>query len=221
MINIESLFPINKINESKEIINFLSINYIGTNSSIDEINTYTGDLPENVTLFSRLDFIERNDNLGKIKSEIHKNRPKYHIVCIEPTSPKLASFAVSDGRVDMIRIGSSSSIKIFNSRYANRVEEEDKLLEIDLSTMFVGNNSNYRQLLRIIGVLKNTSVKFILTRKAQAKNELITYRGLQAVGRVLGLSNKQTDGTILIEKIEKNKSKIDGSLIFSGAEFKW
>jgi RNase P/RNase MRP subunit p30 len=220
MINIEPIFPSDKINESKEVISFLSLEYIGVHRSIDEINTFVKEFQKEVTLFSRLDLVEDN-SIGEIKNSIQKNRHKYHIICVEPSSPKLAAFAVSDGRVDMIRISSSSSIKIFNARYANRMEDEDKLLEIDLSMMFGNNNTNYRQLLRIIDVQKNSNVKFILSRKPQNKDQLIAYRGMQSVGRVLGLTNKQTDGIALIEKIQLNKRKIEGSHIFSGVDVEW
>lgn len=221
MINIESIFSLGNISDSKEILNFLNIELIGVNASTDEINIFDNKDISNVSIFSRLDLFENNNSIGNIKNEIQKKRSKYHIICIEPTSPKLSAFAVSDGRIDMIRIGTSSSIKVFNSRYANRVEEEGKIIEIDLSSMFGNKNSNYRQLLRIIDVMKNSNVKFILTRKPQSKNQLIAYRGLQSVGRVLGLSNKQSDAEALIKKIQMNKRKIEGSYIYSGVDIEW
>ena len=74
-----------------------------------------------------------SDNDMEIKKALQKYRKKYHIIAGVPLNAKTAALLARDNRVDMIRINPSLGLSVFNKRYANRVLENGKILEIDLS----------------------------------------------------------------------------------------
>ena len=64
-------------------------------------------------------------------------------------------------------------------------------------------------------------IGFILTRNPQNKDELRSYTGLQAIGRVLGLNKSETSPDHLRERIERNKKRISGETVIPGVDVEW
>ncbi len=200
---------------STEIIDFLDLRIVGYESSISKLpNTL------DVELFSRITLTENEDiNLKNIKKHVSNNRYNHHFLVIEAFSAGLASFAARDGRVDAIRISPLSKLKIFNTRYGRRLEEGDKLVEIDISCMFERNFAkNLRPILRILQAFTKCDLKYVLSTNPQNLMHLRSYRGIQSIGRIIGLSNRQTSPGLLLDRLEVNKKKLQGKIPFPGVE---
>lgn len=198
---------------NSELENFLGFDLIGKNITITDL--------EDDKSFSHLHLSEKLEKLnpGPLKQELGKQRKKYQIISIEPLTAKISSLAARDGRVDAIIISSKSSIKVFNLRYARRLEENNKFIILDLSSLFVDfKASSIRPLLRIVNIFAKTQVPILLTSLGGKSRTYRPYRGLQSIARTLGLNNARTDPNVLLERIENNNKKIKGKIPFPGIE---
>ncbi len=198
---------------NNELIKFLEYDLIGSENEIKEL--------ENDIYFSHLKLSEIRDKLsvGKLKQIINKERYRYHIISVEAISAKIAAFVARDRRIDAVRISSRSLLKIFNLKYARRLEENDKFVILDISVFFDKlRASSIRQLIRIVDVMKKTNVKFIITNNPRTSSDLRTYRSLQAIGKIIGLGSNQTSDLILRERISLNRKRIDKTIPFVGVE---
>lgn len=198
---------------NSELENFLGFDLIGKNITITDL--------EDDKSFSHLHLSEKLEKLnpGSLKQELGKQRKKYQIISIEPLTAKISSLAARDGRVDAIIISSKSSIKVFNLRYARRLEENNKFIILDLSSLFGDfKASSIRPLLRIVNIFAKTQVPILLTSLGGKSRTYRPYRGLQSIARTLGLNNARTDPNVLLERIENNNKKIKGKIPFPGIE---
>lgn len=198
---------------NSELENFLGFDLIGKNITITDL--------EDDKSFSHLHLSEKLEKLnpGSLKQELGKQRKKYQIISIEPLTAKISSLASRDGRVDAIIISSKSSIKVFNLRYARRLEENNKFIILDLSSLFGDfKASSIRPLLRIVNIFAKTQVPILLTSLGGKSRTYRPYRGLQSIARTLGLNNARTDPNVLLERIENNNKKIKGKIPFPGIE---
>lgn len=196
------------------LLKFLNFKQVSVNKPIT-------DLPQNGNFeyISHLEISEVGQKLtdGKIKQILTK-RKSYHIISVEAISPKISSLAVRDGRVDAILITSKSSIKVFNRKFARRLEEYNTLVFLDLSSFFTLKASKIRPLLRVINVLKKSDIHFILTNKPKNLGEYRSYRSLQALAKMLELTSTQTSTKPLLERVVLNKKKIEGEIPFIGIQ---
>lgn len=156
---------------------------------------------------------------NSLKRELAQNRRHYELICVEPKSAGLASLAARDGRVDLIRITPKSSLSIFNKRFARRLFENNKIVELDISFIFNQHfASELRPVLRILKTFEKVELRFSLTNLPTASYELRSYRGLQAIGREFGLTNGKTDPMHLINRIKTNNKKLKGIIPVPGTE---
>ncbi len=146
-----SLKDINSKN-NEEYLNFRGINSFLIEINDDEIKNL--ELGETYyQTFYRKTIISDNDM--EIKKALQRYRKKYHIIAGVPLNAKTAALLARDNRVDMIRINPSLGLSVFNKRYANRVLENGKILEIDLSNFQNKYFANkVRPLMRILKSMK-------------------------------------------------------------------
>jgi RNase P/RNase MRP subunit p30 len=157
--------------------------------------------------------------LNQLKRELGKVRHQYELISIEPKSPGMAALAARDGRVDLVRISSRSSLSIFNNRYAHRLSENNKIVELDISSFFDRHLAKHlRPLLRVLATFHNVSLQYHLTNLPSNQFELRSYRGLQAIGRKLGLSNADTKEHHLLNRLQLNRDKLTGRIPMPGVE---
>ncbi len=210
---IESNFLVDKVEECQQHIKFMQLKYIVINSSINK-------LPEidNINLIARLNIDNRKLTVSQIKEIISRERYNYHLISITPYHKSISAFAAKERRIDIIHFQPTNAVKIFNQRYAKLLIEMNKIVEFDISTLFSQNMGNIRPLIRAITLMNRKKLPFILTRNPKKCWELRSYRGLQAVGRIIGLKNSQTDPRKLIDKINLNIDKINGKIAFAGVE---
>ncbi|MHA2253652.1 MAG: RNase P subunit p30 family protein [Candidatus Kariarchaeaceae archaeon] len=218
MIEPRLSFSITDINEPFDILQQLGTKVVGIEQNITELSQ----IPQNDTiqLFSRITLTENKEvNQQTIKQLLQKNRHKHHFIVVEPTSSGLAAIAARDGRVDAIRISPNSTLKVFNTRYGRRLEEANKIIELDISCMFVRNLAKQlRPLSRIISAMAKCNINFLLSINPQKIMDLRSYRGVQSLGRLIGLSNERTSPHSLLERLEQNQKKLDGKIPFPGVE---
>lgn len=216
MITISSnLFADPKFND---LVNFLNISHFGVMENINQSIEMTK--RNDLNLFSRL-IIEENQgiNANNIKKLFANNRYKYDIITVQPRTAAVAAIAVRDRRVDIVRISAESTLRVFNTRYGRRLEENGKLVEIDLS-LFWNNKiaKSLRPLIRILRAFESCDLKYILHRNITNLTDARSYRGLQAIGRLINLSNNQTKISHLIDRIKKNEKKRMGKIPMDGVE---
>lgn len=197
------------------------LNFRGINSFLIEIND---DEIKNLELgetyyqtFYRKTIISDNDM--EIKKTLQKYRKKYHIIAGVPLNAKTAALLARDNRVDMIRINPSLGLSVFNKRYANRVLENGKILEIDLSNFQNKYFANkVRPLMRILKSMKVQKLSFHLTNLPTNIEELRSDKALIAVGRLLEISGNSAATSIISDRIKQNMKKIEGKIPFPGVE---
>ena len=154
-----------------------------------------------------------------IKKNLNTNRYKYHLITVVPSTASGAAFCVRDNRVDIVRINTALGLKVFNKRYANRIVEYQKLIELDISPFFGSQLAKeLRPLSRILQTFETSDIFYFLSNCPKSPENMRSYRGLQAIGRVLGISNKSSSWKHLISRVEMNKEKINGNIPFPGVE---
>lgn len=196
----------------KTIFSFLRFNLLGIRCAISELPKIEYDMFSHLILS---EYTDKNFNLGSIKQILNKDRMKFHIVSVHPKSAKIAAFAARDRRIDAIYLDHKATLKIFNMKFARRLEENNKLVILDLSIFFNHlKASTIRSLYRVIEVMGRSKVPFILTISSGIRD----YRALQAVAKLLGLESKQTDDNSLRQRIQLNAKKIAGKFPFEGVE---
>ncbi|OLS28894.1 MAG: hypothetical protein HeimC2_03310 [Candidatus Heimdallarchaeota archaeon LC_2] len=204
--------------EYSEIIDFLNVTDVGIEAHISDLL----DLNKagSINGFSKLTLRESEGiNTKNLKNELSKNRKKFELIIVEPLSAGVAAIAARDRRVDGVRISQNSMLKIFNTRYGRRLSENKKLVVIDLSLFWDGHLAkNLRPLFRVLRSFSKCNLQYILSKKSNHVSKLRTYRGLQSIGRLLGISNKQSDLKSLKELINKNQKKIEGKIPIEGVE---
>ena len=155
----------------------------------------------------------------EIKKALQKYRKKYHIIAGVPLNAKTAALLARDNRVDMIRINPSLGLSVFNKRYANRVLENGKILEIDLSNFQKKYFANkVRPLMRILKSMKVQKLSFHLTNLPTNIDELRSDKALIAVGKLLEISTNSASKSIISDRIKENMKKIEGKIPFPGVE---
>lgn len=201
-----------------DLVNFLNISHLGLMENINQSIEITK--ASNLDLFSRL-IIKENQgiNANKIKKIFASNRYKYDIITVQPVTAAVAAIAARDRRVDIIRIGPESTLRVFNTRYGRRLEENGKLVEIDLS-LFWNNKiaKNLRPLIRVLRSFESCDLKYILHKNITDLRDMRSYRGLQAIGRLLNLSTKQTMISHLMDRVKENEKKRIGKIPMDGVE---
>ncbi len=205
-----------------QILKFLRATDIGIEASINEILNIKN--LEKIRVFSKLTLRESDGiNTKNLKMKLSENRNKYHVIIVEPLSAGVAAIAARDRRVDAIKIGKKSMLKVFNTRYGRRLEENNKFVVIDLDIFWDSHLAkNLRPLLRVLRSFSNCNLQYLLCKKSEHIFELKTYRGLQSIGRLLEISNQQSDLKPLNLLVEKNIKKIEGKIPFEGVELiKW
>ena len=209
------------LNDIKSEKNEEFLNFRGINSFLIEINDE--DI-KNLELgetyyqtFYRKTIISDNDI--EIKRALQKYRKKYHIIAGVPLNAKTAALLARDNRVDMIRINPSLGLSVFNKRYANRVLENGKILEIDLSNFQKKYFANkVRPLMRILKSMKVQKLSFHLTNLPTSIEELRSDKALIAVGKLLEISSNIASTSIISDRIIENMKKIEGKIPFPGVE---
>ena len=209
------------LNDIKSEKNEELLNFRGINSFLIEINDE--DI-KNLELgetyyqtFYRKTIISDNDI--EIKKALQKYRKKYHIIAGVPLNAKTAALLARDNRVDMIRINPSLGLSVFNKRYANRVLENGKILEIDLSNFQKKYFANkVRPLMRILKSMKVQKLSFHLTNLPTSIEELRSDKALIAVGKLLEISSNIASTSIISDRIIENMKKIEGKIPFPGVE---
>jgi len=209
------------LNDIKSEKNEELLNFRGINSFLIEINDE--DI-KNLELgetyyqtFYRKTIISDNDI--EIKKALQKYRKKYHIIAGVPLNAKTAALLARDNRVDMIRINPSLGLSVFNKRYANRVLENGKILEIDLSNFQNKYFANkVRPLMRILKSMKVQKLSFHLTNLPTNIEELRSDKALIAVGKLLEISTNSASTSIISDRINQNMKKIEGKIPFPGVE---
>lgn len=205
----------------KDLTRFLNISHLGLMQNINQVKqTINGSSINDLCIFSRLTIKEgKGVNANNIKKIFSENRFKYDIIAVEPVSASVAAIAARDRRVDVVRIGNESTLKVFNTRYGRRLEEFNKFVEIDLSLFWQKKLAkNLRPLMRVLRSLKSCKLNYILHKDIVELHDLRSYRGLQSIGRLLNLSNENTGKPDLIERIELNEKKRDGRIPMDGVE---
>ncbi|MCY3410044.1 MAG: hypothetical protein INQ03_00275 [Candidatus Heimdallarchaeota archaeon] len=163
--------------------------------------------------FSHLILSEKEHKIGTIKQMLNKQRSKYHIVSMNAVSAKYLAYAAVEDRIDAIWLDHRVNLRLFNLRYARRLEESKKLIFLDLSIFFDSYKaSKIRNLVRIINVIDKTSLAFILTKQVSSSDDLRSYRGLQSLATILGLSRKQTNPQSLLNRINENTARLNGTI---------
>ena len=209
------------LNDIKSEKNEEFLNFRGINSFLIEINDE--DI-KNLELgetyyqtFYRKTIISDNDI--EIKKALQKYRKKYHIIAGVPLNAKTAALLARDNRVDMIRINPSLGLSVFNKRYANRVLENGKILEIDLSNFQKKYFANkVRPLMRILKSMKVQKLSFHLTNLPTSIEELRSDKALIAVGKLLEISSNIASTSIISDRIIENMKKMEGKIPFPGVE---
>ena len=209
------------LNDIKSEKNEEFLNFRGINSFLIEINDE--DI-KNLELgetyyqtFYRKTIISDNDI--EIKRALQKYRKKYHIIAGVPLNAKTAALLARDNRVDMIRINPSLGLSVFNKRYANRVLENGKILEIDLSNFQKKYFANkVRPLMRILKSMKVKKLSFHLTNLPTSIEELRSDKALIAVGKLLEISSNIASTSIISDRIIENMKKMEGKIPFPGVE---
>ena len=209
------------LNDIKSEKNEEFLNFRGINSFLIEINDE--DI-KNLELgetyyqtFYRKTIISDNDI--EIKRALQKYRKKYHIIAGVPLNAKTAALLARDNRVDMIRINPSLGLSVFNKRYANRVLENGKILEIDLSNFQKKYFANkVRPLMRILKSMKVQKLSFHLTNLPTSIEELRSDKALIAVGKLLEISSNIASTSIISDRIIENMKKMEGKIPFPGVE---
>ena len=209
------------LNDIKSEKNEEFLNFRGINSFLIEINDK--DI-KNLELgetyyqtFYRKTIISDNDI--EIKRALQKYRKKYHIIAGVPLNAKTAALLARDNRVDMIRINPSLGLSVFNKRYANRVLENGKILEIDLSNFQKKYFANkVRPLMRILKSMKVQKLSFHLTNLPTSIEELRSDKALIAVGKLLEISSNIASTSIISDRIIENMKKMEGKIPFPGVE---
>ncbi|MHA2169229.1 MAG: RNase P subunit p30 family protein [Candidatus Kariarchaeaceae archaeon] len=213
------LVPIEEILQHQKVFKFLGIRLVGIEEPLNIVEKV---LLNGINLFSRITLRESEGiQLKNAKQQLQKNRLKYDLIAVEPHSAGLAALAARDGRVDAVRITKDSTLKVFNTRYGRRLEEHGKLVELDLSCFYDKNIAkNLRPLTRILDAFSKCKLDYILTINPKSISQMRSYRGIQAIGRILGLTNNQTSVTKLIDLLKINKKKLIGTMPFPDVEVK-
>ena len=202
--------------KNEEYLNFRRINSFLIEINDEEIKNL--ELRETYyQTFYRKTIISDNDI--EIKKALQKYRKKYHIIAGVPLNARTAALLARDNRVDMIRINPSLGLSVFNKRYANRVLENGKILEIDLSNFQKKYFANkVRPLMRILKSMKVQKLSFHLTNLPTSIEELRSDKALIAVGKLLEISSNIASTSIISDKIIENMKKIEGKIPFPGVE---
>jgi len=202
--------------KNEEYLNFRGINSFLIEINDEEIkNLESGETYYQT--FYRKTIISDNDI--EIKKALQKYRKKYHIIAGVPLNAKTAALLARDNRVDMIRINPSLGLSVFNKRYANRVLENGKILEIDLSNFQNKYFANkVRPLMRILKSMKVQKLSFHLTNLPTNIEELRSDKALIAVGKLLEISTNSASTSIISDRINQNMKKIEGKIPFPGVE---
>ncbi|MHA2028531.1 MAG: hypothetical protein ACW99A_00040 [Candidatus Kariarchaeaceae archaeon] len=220
MNGLVSEFNSNLLKKDKigDVLKFLKIKHVGLVDNNFENTSLLQD--NNIDSFSRITLQENKGvNAQNLKKQLAKYRFRYDFIVVEPKSAGVAAIAARDGRVDAIRINSDSRLKVFNTRYGRRLEDNHKLVEVDVSVFWYSKIAkNLRPITRILRSFKNCKLEFILTKDIKEINDMRSYRGLQSIGRLLELSNQQTHPNHLINLIEKNRKKRQGIIPMKGVE---
>jgi RNase P/RNase MRP subunit p30 len=213
------LVPIEEILQHQKVFQFLGVRLVGVEEPLSIVEKV---LMNETNLYSRNTLRESKDiHLKNAKQLLQKNRLKYDLIVVEPHSAGLAALAARDGRVDAVRISTHSTLKIFNTRYGRRLEEYGKLVELDLSCFYDKNIAkNLRPLTRILDAFSKCKLHYVLTINPKSMSHIRSYRGLQAIGRILGLTNNQTSVTQLTDRLKVNKKKLNGTMPFPDVEVK-
>lgn len=201
-----------------QILKFLKITNIGIETPIKEILNITN--LEKIDKFSKLTLREADGiNTKNLKMKLSENRKKYHIIIVEPLSAGVAAIAARDRRVDAVKISKKSMLKVFNTRYGRRLSENNKFVIIDLDIFWDSHLAkNLRPLLRVLRSFSNCSLQYVMTKNSENIFDMRTYRGLQSIGRLLDISNQQSNLKPLSDLIEKNQKKINGKIPLEGVE---
>ena len=200
-----------KADKFQSVLSFLGIDHLAIEVARDQI--------KDSNIVSRLTLSEREMKSQRIKKEVASQRKNYDLLIIEPTTAKTASFAARDNRVDCVRLYPRLGLHTFNKKYARRLLENEKIIELDISFYF----QNYiardlRPLMRILRTFETSKIPTWLTNLPDQSIKLRSYRGLQSLGRLLNLSNKQTNPRYVIERVKRNRKKINGEIPFPGVE---
>ncbi|MCE7737479.1 MAG: hypothetical protein GPJ54_21495 [Candidatus Heimdallarchaeota archaeon] len=202
----------------RDLANFLNINHLGITTDTNQLSGLTK--INDLNLFSRLTIKENKGiNANNIKKLFANNRYKYDIITVQPVTASVAAIAARDRRVDVVRVGPESTLRVFNTRYGRRLEENGKIVEVDLS-LFWNNKiaKNLRPLIRVLTSFKSCNLRYILHKDITNLAEMRSYRGLQAIGRLIDLSNNQTKISHLTDQITVNEKKRMGIIPMEGVE---
>jgi len=194
-----------------EVVRFLNLDPVLLELAIK-------DLPEGPYL-SRLTLSEQSMPLKRIKRSLSHQRQSYHLLAIEPKTPATAAFAARDNRVDIVRINPRLGLTTFNARYAKRLVENDKIIEFDLSFFFNKYFAHdLRPVMRILETFHPDHIPVLLTNLPHKVEHLRSYKGLQSLGRLLGITNKQSHPKHILQRVDRNIKKIKGDIPFPGVE---
>ena len=223
MSNIVFNFDFKDFSDPKllEILKFLRITHLGIPNPTVDTDASGIDKFE---VFSRLLLREKDGvNTKNLKKQLADYRKQYDLIVVEPLTSGLASIAARDRRVDVIRITSKSTLKVFNTRYGRRLEKNHKMIEVDLSLFWEPDLAkNLRPMLRILRAFTNCNINYILSDRTTKPERIRSYRGIQSIGRILGIPNTRSDGDNLTKLIDKNRKKIEGIIPVEGVEItKW
>lgn len=201
------------------ILSFLEIKSLGLDIPNSKLAQYQ-DIFEEIHLFSQLRLVENsNVKLSNLKSQLQSSRKNYNIIIAQPISAGFASVCARDGRVDAVRITSDSKLKIFNTKFGRRLQENNKMVELDLTPFFGSNRAKkIRPILRILKAFEKCDLTYILSHTYENAYDLRSYSGVQAIGRILGLGNKLTARKNLLNRIQDNQKKMEGNIPFPGVE---
>jgi len=171
--------------------------------------------------YNRLTFSEFDSTFKEIRKQIsnHSIRKSTDLLVVEPKTAGTAAFAARDGRIDVVRINPKVGLSIYNKRYAQRLVENDTLVEIDLSFYFKNYYSKeIRQLYRIVTSFGATPVKYVLTNSPRHPFQLRSYRGLQSLAQLFGIERHASANRHIREKLMVNRKKREGIIPTPGVE---
>ncbi|MDH5402591.1 MAG: RNase P subunit p30 family protein [Candidatus Heimdallarchaeota archaeon] len=201
-----------------QITSFLGIKHIAVEKSISQLKEIEN--MSNLTLISRHTLKEGYDiNNKNFKSKLNQIRFNYQYISVIANSADLLSRLVVDTRVDAFHINENSQIKFFNKKFCNRMEENNKLAEINLEGLYSNQISkNLKQILRIVELFNKSKVNYVISHFPKTEVELRSQKGIRALAEICGVASNKINNIHFLKRIELNNKKLAGVIPFEGVE---
>ncbi|MFW9922404.1 MAG: RNase P subunit p30 family protein [Candidatus Thorarchaeota archaeon] len=163
--------------------------------------------PEHI---SRLEI--ESEKVNEVRDLLLKKRSKCEIMSIKTSNAKVAQWVVKDSRVDILSIPVQNMKEIITKQLANVAAENNTFIEIDLSPIIYEKDRKsiiIRNLLRSSHILVQQKVPIAFTMRAQTPFQLRDIRTIISLAKVIGISKKYVQKSILnfSIKVFENKKK--------------